>query len=97
MAGTRSRRVQLGVQNIDVRGHVLERLAADFGKLTVARFDEHIKNKCDLHGKGSHIKGAGPNYLKSRAVLSFDDLTDPAVDRFIDTIATRVAQKIRRG
>jgi hypothetical protein len=26
--------------------------------------DIHIKNSCDLHGKGNHIKGAGPNYLK---------------------------------
>lgn len=98
MARPRKEVIQFGLKDIDVRGQVLARLAKDLGTLktvTANRFDTHIKNSCDIHGKGSHIKGAGPNYLKTSTLARFD-LADPAVDRFIDAIAARVEKRLAR-
>lgn len=99
MARPRRGRLELTLRDIDVRGHVLERLAGELGALSrrgSGTVSSHIKNDCDLHGKGNHIKGSGPNYYKTSDRLDLGlDVTNPAVERFIDAIATRVAQKIR--
>jgi hypothetical protein len=100
MARPRKKVIQLGVKDIDVRGHVLTRLATELSNISGGRgpgaVSTHIKNDCDLHGKGNHIKGSGPNYLKTSDPERIGiDISNPAVDRFIDEIATRVAKKIR--
>lgn len=85
--------------DIDVRGHVLARLAKELSTIKAVTgadaISSHIKNSCDIHGKGSHIKGAGPNYLKtSDPKLVGFDVSNPEIDRFIDAIAARVEARL---
>ena len=81
-ATTARKALRFEASDIQIRGHVLSRLAKELSGVQVGAaddFDTHIKNKCDLHGKGSHIKGSGPNYLKGSTSLGFEDVINPAL------------------
>jgi hypothetical protein len=69
-ASSRASTGAVKVKARNVKSEILKRIASEVEKTprTAARRrgpDTHIKtDTTDLHGKGHHIKGAGPNYLK---------------------------------
>jgi hypothetical protein len=89
--------IRFEAADIDVRGHVLSRLSEELGRIGRPHIaDSHIKNKCDIHGKGDHIKGAGPNYLKSKSVFDPSDaIINPQIEQLIERVAERVAAKLQ--
>ena len=64
---------------------------------TVAKFDTHIKGVCDIHGKGDHIKGAGPNYLKDSTRFDPSEIQDVLKNygSLVDRLAIDVAAKLK--
>ena len=78
---------------------ILSKIHTELGRRpagSVAAFDTHIKGVCDVHGKGDHIKGAGPNYYKTSTMGDLDRvLTD--YHSLVERLAVDVAKKIRGG
>ena len=76
---------------------ILSKIHTELGRRpggSVAAFDTHIKGVCDIHGKGDHIKGAGPNYYKTSTRPEFEQvLTDYSA--LVERLAEDVAKKIR--
>lgn len=62
---SQGKKFTLEASNLDLQGNILGKIADEVSKMSVKPVNTHIKTSgTDLHGKGNHIKGAGPNYLK---------------------------------
>ena len=95
-----SDKMKLDVAKLD--SAILTKIHGEIGRHgglgTAAAFDTHIKGVCDIHGKGSHIKGAGPNYLKETDLEAghpeFGDVLKN-YDALVTRLAADVAAKIK--
>lgn len=94
-------KLQLDVAKLDsaILAKIHGEIGAQAGLGTVAKFDTHIKGVCDIHGKGNHIKGFGPNALEEAGEGSRPEFGDVLknYDALVERLAADVAARIKAG